>query len=107
MMLEEKRIPYTVSKINMRCYGDKPAEFLAKVPAGLLPVIELDGRVVTESAEIMRVLEDQFPDRPLTPEPGTTDFKSASLSLVCIMSENATVSHLISRRISSTLCTCW
>lgn len=29
--LEEKRIPYTIEKINMQCYGDKPAEFLAKV----------------------------------------------------------------------------
>jgi glutathione S-transferase len=29
--LEEKRIPYTIEKINMRCYGDKPASFLSKV----------------------------------------------------------------------------
>lgn len=31
MQLEEKRIPYTIEKINMRCYGDKPASFLSKV----------------------------------------------------------------------------
>jgi hypothetical protein len=36
-------------QINMRCYGDKPPSFLSKVPSGLLPVLELDGRVVTES----------------------------------------------------------
>ena len=29
----------------MRCYGDKPREFLAKVPNGLLPVLEVDGQV--------------------------------------------------------------
>ena len=29
--LEEKRIPYTVEKINMRCYGDKPPEYTRKV----------------------------------------------------------------------------
>ena len=29
--LEEKRIPYVLEKINMRCYGDKPASFMAKV----------------------------------------------------------------------------
>lgn len=31
LQLEEKQIPYTIEKINMRCYGDKPASFLAKV----------------------------------------------------------------------------
>jgi hypothetical protein len=31
LQLEEKRIPYTIEKINMRCYGDKPPSFLAKV----------------------------------------------------------------------------
>ena len=31
LQLEEKQIPYTIEKINMRCYGDKPREFTAKV----------------------------------------------------------------------------
>jgi glutathione S-transferase len=31
LQLEEKRIPYTIEKINMRCYGDKPPSFMAKV----------------------------------------------------------------------------
>ena len=57
MMLEEKQILYRMEKINMRSYGDKPQRFLQKVPGGLLPVIELDGRVVTESADIMFLLE--------------------------------------------------
>jgi hypothetical protein len=33
LQLEEKRIPYVVEKINMRCYGDKPPAFLKKVSA--------------------------------------------------------------------------
>jgi hypothetical protein len=32
LLLEEKRIPFKVSKINMRSYGDKPAWFTNKVP---------------------------------------------------------------------------
>lgn len=56
-LLEEKQIPYTMEKINMRSYGDKPRSFLEKVPSGLLPVIELDGRVYTESMDIMMLLE--------------------------------------------------
>lgn len=56
-----------VEKINMRCYGDKPQSFLTKVPRGLLPVIELDGKVMTESSEIMKILEYEFRDVPLLP----------------------------------------
>ncbi|PNG99376.1 Glutathione S-transferase DHAR2, partial [Tetrabaena socialis] len=43
-----------------------------QVPSGLLPVIELDGRVVTESGVIMSLLEEQFPNHnPLMPPAGT------------------------------------
>eukprot|EP00892_Ulva_mutabilis_P007799 jgi/Ulvmu1/5391/UM022_0186.1 len=66
-LLEEKRIPYTMEKINMRSYGDKPRSFLDKVPNGLLPVIELDGRVYTESMDIMMLLEKAFPERRMLP----------------------------------------
>ena len=56
----------------MRCYGDKPAAFLAKVPSGLLPVVELGGRVYTESALIAQLLEREYPEHtPLLPPPGT------------------------------------
>ena len=67
MLLEEKRVPYRVEKINMRCYGDKPRGFLAKVPSGMLPVVELDGVVLTESDRIIAALEAAFPERPMVP----------------------------------------
>ena len=74
LQLEEKRIPYIIEKINMRCYGDKPPSFMAKVPSGLLPVLEIDGRTVTESAVIMQLLEDAFPDyKPLMPKRGSPE----------------------------------
>jgi len=86
LVLEEKRIPYEVRKINMRCYGGKPAEFLAKVPSGLLPVLEMDGRVVTESATIMALLEDRHASdparhRPLMPPRGTAERAEADALL--------------------------
>lgn len=31
IQLEEKQIPYEIEKINMRCYGDKPPAYTAKV----------------------------------------------------------------------------
>eukprot|EP01041_Mallomonas_annulata_P008588 gene8588-17717_t len=60
IFLEEKRIPYKIEKINMRSYGDKPPAFLRLVPNGLLPAIILDGRVQTESLDIMLNLDRQF-----------------------------------------------
>ena len=39
LLLEEKQIPFKVSKINMRSYGDKPAWFTNLVPGGFLPVM--------------------------------------------------------------------
>ena len=75
MQLEEKRIPYVKEKINMRCYGPKPQSFLDIAPNGALPVIELDGRVISESSVIARVIEDTFRDhKPLLPyAPGSDE----------------------------------
>ena len=68
MMLEEKKVPYRIERINMRSYGEKPAWFLKKVPSGLLPVLELDGKIITESLVIMQIIEQTFPDIPMIPE---------------------------------------
>lgn len=77
LQLEEKKIPYVIEKINMRCYGDKPQSFLQKVPSGLLPVLEVDGHVITESAVIQQLLEQWFPHPALLPPEGTDEHKRA------------------------------
>ena len=61
LQIELKRIPCRIERINMRSYGAKPKSFTSKVPSGLLPVVELDGRIVTESLVIMQMLEQEFP----------------------------------------------
>lgn len=71
MLLEEKRIPYRVELINMRSYGTKPKSFTDRVPGGFLPAVELDGRMYTESLDIMVMLDRVFtePDhRSMLPE---------------------------------------
>jgi len=61
--LEEKEVSYRISKVAMNCYGDKPFEFLAKNPMGLLPVAELDGSLITESNSILDTMESAFADK--------------------------------------------
>ena len=39
------------------------------MPSGLLPVLEMDGKLTTESAAIMDKLEAAFPQRPMMPWP--------------------------------------
>ena len=60
LWLEFRRVPYRIQKVTMRCYGPKERWFTAKVPSGMLPALELDGRLITESDRILEALEDAF-----------------------------------------------
>lgn len=60
LWLEEKQIPYRIEKITMFCYGEKESWYKRKVPSGMLPAVELDGRMITESDEILLALEKAF-----------------------------------------------
>jgi glutathione S-transferase len=60
LWLEEKQIPYRIEKVTMFCYGEKESWYKRKVPSGMLPAIELDGRIVTESDDILIALEQAF-----------------------------------------------
>eukprot|EP00929_Paragymnodinium_shiwhaense_P077399 TRINITY_DN39849_c0_g1_i1.p1 TRINITY_DN39849_c0_g1~~TRINITY_DN39849_c0_g1_i1.p1 ORF type:complete len:555 (+),score=152.08 TRINITY_DN39849_c0_g1_i1:84-1748(+) len=70
LLLEEKKVDYATVKVPMRSYGDKPQEFLQKLPSGLLPAIEIDGQLMTESLQIMFKVERLFrdPERPMFPD---------------------------------------
>ena len=60
LWLELKQIPYKIKKINMYCYGRKESWFLEKVRSGKLPAIELNGKIITESDEIISFLEQEY-----------------------------------------------
>ena len=64
LWLEEKQIPYRIEKVTMFCYGQKEAWYKRKVPSGMLPAVELDGQLITESDDILIALEQAF--GPLT-----------------------------------------
>ncbi len=60
LWLEEKQIPYRIEKVTMFCYGEKESWYKRKVPSGMLPAVELDGRIITESDDILLALERVF-----------------------------------------------
>jgi glutathione S-transferase len=62
LTLEEKKIPYRIEKINMSCYGDKPASFMKMQPGGQIPVATIDGKIYGQSNDIIYALEELFPD---------------------------------------------
>jgi len=72
LLVEEKQVPLQIDLVPMRSYGDKPREFLRKVPNGLLPAIEVQGQVITESSVIMELLDRWHPTedgyRPMMPD---------------------------------------
>ena len=53
-------MPYRIAKVTMFCYGQKEAWYKRKVPSGMLPAIELDGKLITESDVILHSLEQAF-----------------------------------------------
>jgi glutathione S-transferase len=60
LWLEEKQIPYRIEKVTMFCYGEKESWYKQKVRSGMLPAIELDGSIITESDDILLALERVF-----------------------------------------------
>jgi glutathione S-transferase len=60
LWLEEKQIPYRIEKVTMFCYGEKESWYKRKVPSGMLPALELDGQIITESDDILLALEQVF-----------------------------------------------
>ncbi len=60
LWLEEKQIPYRIEKVTMFCYGTKEPWYKRIVPSGMLPAIELDGHIITESDDILIALEQVY-----------------------------------------------
>lgn len=60
LWLEEMQIPYRIQKVTMFCYGEKEPWYKRKVPSGMLPAVELEGRLITESDDILIALEQVF-----------------------------------------------
>jgi glutathione S-transferase len=64
IVLAEKSIPHETVVIDL---SDRPAWLYEKNPVGRVPVLEEDGICIPESAVIMELLEERFPEPPLLP----------------------------------------
>ena len=73
--LAEKGIQVPLESVNIIAGENRSPEFLAKNPAGGLPVLELDdGSHLTESLAIIELFEEQNPNPPMI---GTTPVERA------------------------------
>ena len=66
--LNLKAVEYDLVPLNLFKGEQKKAEFLNLNPDGLVPVLEHDGNVLTQSMAILEYLEETYPSTPLLPK---------------------------------------
>lgn len=65
--LSLKGLDYRLQPVHLRRGEQRAPEFLAENPQGLVPALEHDGTVLTQSLAIVEYLEERFPEPPLLP----------------------------------------
>jgi glutathione S-transferase len=63
--LLEKGVPF---EEDHGVHGSQKPEYLEKSPMGKVPYLDVDGKLLRESAVILEYLEDAFPQKPLLPK---------------------------------------
>lgn len=63
-----KGLSYDYVGRNLRAGEQRSDEFLAVNPQGLVPALEIDGLVLTQSLPIIEYLDERFPEPPLLPQ---------------------------------------
>lgn len=67
LTLYEKGIPFRDKRLDFRKKEHLHPDYLKLNPNGVVPTLMHDGRPIIDSSVIMEYLDEQFPDRPLTP----------------------------------------
>lgn len=65
--LHLKGLSFDQQGVDLRRGDQKSAAYLALNPQGLVPALEIDGAVLTQSPAILEWLEDAHPEPPLLP----------------------------------------
>lgn len=69
--LNLKGLAYGQRGIDLRQGEQRSASFLALNPQGLVPALETDGAILTQSPAILEWLEETYPEPPLLPPDAT------------------------------------
>ncbi len=83
--LNLKQIPYKSISLNLRKNEQQSADFLQLNPQGLVPVLEHNGTVLSQSLVIMEYLDQQFPNPALIPTEDSDRLyvNSIALTIAC------------------------
>ncbi|MFP5330617.1 MAG: maleylacetoacetate isomerase [Alphaproteobacteria bacterium] len=65
--LNLKRVDYESRPVNLLESEQKSGEYRALNPQGLVPCLEIDGHLLTQSLAIIVYLDQRFPEPPLMP----------------------------------------
>ncbi len=65
--LNLKGLAYEQRGVDLRTGAQRSEAFVALNPQGMVPALEVDGAVLTQSPAILEWLEDSFPTPPLLP----------------------------------------
>lgn len=76
MMLAEKGLAFESHILSTQQADHASEAYQAMNPMGLVPTLVHDGRAIPDSIDILRYLEEKFPDVPMMPA-GVEDRKSA------------------------------
>lgn len=83
--LNAKGLAYEQISHDLRIGEQRAENFLMLNPQGLVPALEVDGQVLTQSTAIIEWLEERYPDPPLLPK-GAEDravVRAMSLIVAC------------------------
>ena len=65
--LNLKGLTYEQHTVDLRQRAHKTPEYLALNPQGMVPALEIDGAILTQSVAILEWLEEAYPDPALLP----------------------------------------
>ena len=66
--LNLKGVPYDYAPVNLLAGQQKSPEYRTLNAQGLVPALEVDGRVLTQSLSIIEWLDETHPEPPLLPK---------------------------------------
>ena len=80
--LNLKGLSYEQLPVDLRAGDQRSEVFLALNPQGLVPALEADGQILTQSPAILEWLEERFPDPPLLPDDATARAQVRAMAAV-------------------------